>query len=79
MEMKSKNYKECEICDKDATSLCFKCSSYFCDDYYTFIHNNKKRNTHQKEKVNYFVPIETKCPEHDPIPMNLFCIDEKGK
>ncbi len=78
MEVKSKNFKECEICDKKATALCYKCSSYFCEDCYKYIHNNKKRNNHQKEKVNLFIPIDTKCPEHDTSPMNLFCVDENG-
>ena len=25
-----------------------------------------------------FVPIDIKCPEHDRVPINLFCLDEKG-
>ena len=33
---------------------------------------------HKKEKIDYFVPIDTRCPEHDGNNINLFCIDEKG-
>ena len=40
----------------------------------------KKKNTnHKKEKIDYFVPIDTRCPEHEGNRINLFCIDEKGK
>ena len=31
------------------------------------------------EKIDYFVPIDTWCPEHNKNPINLFCLDEKGK
>ena len=75
----NKNIKTCEICGKDATSLCFKCISYFCDECYKYIHDKKINNQHIKEKVDYFVPIDTKCPDHPKDRLNLFCVDEKVK
>ena len=79
MEVIKKNYKLCEICDNEATSLCLKCVSYFCDKCFKYVHeNNKTKNNHKKEKIDYFVPIDTKCPDHPQVPINLFCIDEKG-
>ena len=71
--------KQCELCGDNAKNLCLKCNSYFCDSCYNFVHEKKKNSQHKKETIDYFVPIDTKCPEHPNIPINLFCIDEKGK
>ena len=79
MDKNKKNIKTCEICGNDATSLCFKCISYFCDSCYKFIHDKKINSNHKKEKIDYFVPIDTKCPDHPKDRINLFCVDEKGK
>ena len=79
MNQKSNNIKKCEICENEATSLCFKCISYFCDSCYKFIHDKKNNSLHTKEKIDYYVPIDTKCSDHPKIPITLFCIDEKGK
>ena len=70
--------RECEFCLVDATCLCFKCMSYYCDSCFKLVHNNEKRKFHKKEKIDYFVPIETKCPEHNFGKMDLFCLDEKS-
>ena len=78
-EPKSKNIKECEMCDSSATCLCFKCNNYFCESCFKLIHNLKKNLNHKKENIDPFVPIELKCPYHSQNPMNLFCINEKGK
>ena len=78
MQEKQKNYKYCEICGIEATSLCMKCYSYFCDSCYEFVHNKKKNNNHNKETVDYFVPMDVKCPDHEGSRINLFCVDEKG-
>ena len=43
------------------------------------MHDRKKNKDHKKEKIDLFIPIDTKCPEHEGSPMNLFCVDEKGK
>ena len=32
----------------------------------------------KKEKIDYFLPMDMKCPEHNLNPINLFCVDEKG-
>ena len=42
------------------------------------IHDKKKSN-HKKEKMDIYAPIELKCKEHPDVPLNLFCVDEKGK
>ena len=31
MENKTKNFKLCNICDSNATCLCFSCKNYFCE------------------------------------------------
>ena len=79
MEIKKYKEKTCELCGELAKSLCLKCNSYFCDSCYKFVHEKKKNNNHQKEDIDPFVPFDTKCPEHPNVPVNLFCIDDKGK
>ena len=79
MKEGKKNYKECEICEENATSLCFKCKMYLCDSCFKLIHDKKKNNQHIKEKIDYFVPIDIKCPDHPEDRIYLFCLDEKGK
>ena len=79
MDNNQKNFKQCEICKVEATNLCLKCLSYFCDSCFKYIHDKQANNQHKKEKIDYFVPIDTKCPEHPNIPLTLFCADEKGK
>ena len=81
MENKQKNIKECEVCESNATCLCFKCLQYFCDSCYKLIHDKKKNSNsnHKKDNLDPFVPIDLKCPEHSTNHLNLFCLDEKGK
>ena len=38
----------------------------------------KENKNHKKEKIDYFLPIDTRCPEHPKVPLDLFCINEKG-
>ena len=70
--------KKCEFCKIDATCLCFQCMSYFCDSCFKTCHNNDEFKSHKKEKIDYYVPIDLKCPEHKLHPMVLFCTNEKG-
>ena len=80
MKKNQKNYKTCDMCgDTEATSLCPSCFCYYCDDCYKVVHNKQKNKDHKKEPIDYNVPIDTYCPDHDTIPINLFCLDEKGK
>ena len=82
MEISQENKKQqkfCELCGEEAVALCFKCMIYFCDSCFKFIHDKKININHKKEKIDYFVPIDTKCPIHPKDRINLFCIDEKGK
>ena len=76
---KSKNIKLCEMCDSNATCLCFKCNNYFCENCFKIIHDLKNNISHKKEKIDPFIPIELKCHIHPQNPMSLFCINEKGK
>jgi len=71
--------KKCEICKKDGTCLCFQCMTYFCDSCFKLAHSNEDYKLHKKEQIDYFAPIDIKCPEHKLYPMGLFCINEKGK
>ena len=73
-----KNIKQCEICNEEAGALCLDCHFYFCETCYKCVHDIKKNSTHKKEKIDLFIPIDTKCPEHEGNSMNLFCIDDKG-
>ena len=80
MKKNQKNYKKCDICgDTEATSLCPSCFCYYCDDCHKVVHNKQKNKDHKKEPIDYNVPIDTRCPDHNTIPINLFCLDEKGK
>ena len=79
MESSQNLLKLCEICGSNATSLCFKCSSYFCDSCYKFVHDKKINSNHIKEKIDPYIPIDIKCPEHPKILNNLFCVEEKDK
>ena len=73
-----KLFKECELCKENATNLCFKCNSYFCEQCFKYVHGKKINSNHIKESIDPFIPIDLKCPEHSDHPMYLFCIDEKG-
>ena len=78
--MKKKNLKQCDICKaEEATSLCPQCFSYYCDGCFKQVHEKENNKEHKKEKIDYYVPIDTRCPEHAKIIINLFCLDEKGK
>ena len=78
MEPTIKTEKQCELCGETAKNLCLNCNSYYCDSCYKFVHEKKKNLEHKKEAIDPFVPIDTKCSSHPNIPLNLFCIDEKG-
>lgn len=79
MEMNIKNFKQCETCKiEEAKTLCPQCYSYYCDSCFEFVHNKKKNNNHNKETIDYFVPMDVKCPDHEGNRMSLFCVDEKG-
>jgi len=71
--------KKCEICKIDSTCLCYLCKIYFCDSCFKQYHNNEEYKTHKKDKIDYYIPIDLKCPEHKLYPMELFCVNEKGK
>jgi hypothetical protein len=71
--------KYCEICKESAKYLCIDCDSYFCETCDKYIHEKKINKEHKREGIDLFVPIDTKCPVHPNIPLNLFCIEEKGK
>ena len=80
MEKNQKNYKKCDICKvNEATILCPPCFSYYCDKCHKCVHEIKENKDHKKEPIDYNVPIDTRCPDHNTIPINLFCLDEKGK
>ena len=70
--------KECENCIEKATCLCYGCMAYYCDSCFTLSHKKEKKKSHKKEKIDYFIPMDTKCREHNLVPINLFCVDEKG-
>ena len=71
--------KKCDICQEQANSLCLKCNFYFCDSCFKFVHDKPVNKDHKKEKIDPFVPLDTKCKIHPQYPLKLFCVDEKGK
>ena len=77
--MNQQKTKICEICETNATIICLNCSNYYCDSCFKLIHEKKAKSNHKKEAIDYFIPIDIKCPDHPGNLMNLFCIDEKGK
>ena len=77
MDKKEKSIKECDFCGKNATSLCFKCLQYFCNECYKYIHDKQMHSNHKKEEIDIYVPIDLKCQDHPEIPLNLYCLDEK--
>ena len=48
----STNFKKCELCKDNATSLCFQCYMYLCDSCFKFIHDKPANNQHKKEKID---------------------------
>ena len=79
MEINHQNYKQCQICkDKEANGFCSQCFCYYCDKCFKYVHEGTKNSEHKKEKIDYFVPIDTHCSAHERNPINLFCLDEKG-
>ena len=70
--------KKCEICKEYATNLCLQCMIYYCDNCYKYVHDKKENNNHKKEKIDLYVPIDTKCSIHTKYPIDYFCLDEKG-
>ena len=78
MEKDKNENKLCEICGEIASSLCLQCINYLCDSCYKFIHDKQWNNHHKKEKIDNFIPIETKCLNHPKYPLGLFCVNEKG-
>ena len=75
---KEKQFKLCDYCNNNANVLCYKYKLYFCENCYKIIHELKKNPEHQKEKIDPYIEIDLKCPEHPDYPLDLFCIDEKG-
>ena len=51
MEKKYIN-KKCEVCLAEATCLCYKCMSYYCDICFKSAHKDERRASHKKEKVD---------------------------
>ena len=54
----SEQFKVCDICKINATSLCFKCNSYFCDSCFKFVHDKQANSNHKKENIDPFIPID---------------------
>ena len=71
--------KLCELCGKLASIICWECLSYLCDSCSKLIHSIELNNKHKTEKIDPYVLIDIKCKNHPKIPMNLFCVNDKGK
>jgi len=71
--------KKCNLCLLEASSICFKCKKYFCDNCYKIIHEIKKNNEHEKTKINPYLSIDFFCQNHPEYPLELFCLNDGGK
>ena len=78
-EKSDKDIKKCEMCKKIANCICFKCQLYFCETCFKIVHDSQENKNHKKDIIDNFIPIDTKCSIHPTVPLNLFCVDEKGK
>ena len=77
--MNQKNFKHCDMCRFiEECCLCPQCFSYYCEGCFKQVHGITENKDHKKELIDNNVPIDTHCPEHGRIPINLFCLDEKG-
>ena len=80
MDEKQKDIKFCDICKSEASIICLECiCNYYCESCYKLIHSIKINSEHKKEKIDDFFPINLRCSEHKKNPLNLFCLDDKGK
>ena len=71
--------KKCYTFREDPTSICFQCMFYFCDYCFKNRHSKEDTKNNKKEKIDYYLTFEVRCHKHELIPMNLFCVNEKGK
>ena len=78
MEKEKIEEKKCELCKDKATNVCFDCSFYLCDSCFKFLHEKKANLDHKKDDINHFFSFNIKCPKHQKVTMNLFCIEEKS-
>ena len=78
--MEKGSNKNCEMCELNATCLCFECNFYFCDKCYKLVHDLRKNNQeHKKELINPFISFDLKCRIHKDQKNSLFCLNDKGK
>ena len=53
MENNQKNFKQCDICkEREATSLCPHCFSYYSDNCFKPVHEGLKNKEHKKENID---------------------------
>ena len=72
------NIIKCEICKEKGAFICFQCMNYYCEACYKYAHDKKENSNHKKENIDYYAPINVKCPLHQKYPLDFFCIDDKG-
>jgi len=72
------NIIKCEICKEKGAFICLQCMNYYCEECYKYAHDKKGNSNHKKENIDYYVPINVKCPLHPKYPLDFFCIDDKG-
>ena len=77
--MEKERNKKCDICELEATCLCFKCNNYLCEKCYKIIHDLKKSQGHKKELIDPLIYYDLKCPLHNTQQNTLFCLDDKSK
>ena len=79
MDVNLNRLKKCDFCMSEASLICFQCKKYYCDKCFKIIHDIKKDMSHEETKINPYLSIDFFCPEHKEYPLELFCLNDKGK
>ena len=75
--MSEKVKKACELCEEQpATTLCSECCRCYCDGCNKLMHAMSKKKAHKTEAIPEGVVIDARCPLHNGIPLEMFCVDE---
>ena len=62
--------------EQPATVLCSECFKCYCDECNKLIHGIKSMKGHKTEAIPEGVVVDARCPLHNDIPLEMFCVDE---
>ena len=77
--MSKKNIKQCDICkEEEAKSIVFNALIIIVILALNMSNKRIKILNIKKGKIDYFIPINIWCPDHEKDAIKFFCVDEKG-